>query len=238
MKTIKKIFFLVGFSVFVLQSQATQESSFCQSIEEAYLSEFARDKVKFNTVFGEIQNAETPNEHYNSGMQAFFAGDVDKSIEEFEKITQVERGDPLLRAVSLNHLMFLYLEKGDLEQSFSYLHERTASSLVGASHLFYQMALFYSKLCEEDLKEARTKIMLEQLSGFYKVKETFPDMIDYGTHMKYYMDINNYPKDYIRAYYWTDLAMKNKLPLADELNYLIAEKMTAEEIEQALNLSY
>lgn len=161
---------------------------------------------------------------------------VDKNKERFETIMQ-EEDDPFLLMAASNFLVFLYFNEGDIEKSYSYLHERLMLSFFETSTL-YEMALFHSKICEKELERARAKVRLEKLADFEEIKKLHPNMIDISNYIKYYMDIHNYPKDYIQAYYWANLAVERNLPLAVEMRELIAENMTAEEIEQALNYFY
>lgn len=279
MKTVKKIFILIGFSVFALQSQANEqkpENSFCQKIEEIYLNEFVMSKAKavqtlFPLLKKRIDDARDRREKsqlaqlkldkietYVLGMHPFFISSKEKqillpidhphylfgvmdfywpssiektgqwwkmdNIERFEKMLEEEKDDSFLRIIALNFLTLLYFDKGDIEKSYHYLYERAVSSLHETSTA-YEMALFYSKICKEELKETHAKVMLEKLADFNELKKAFPDIINVGAYIKFYMNINNYPTDYIQAYYWADLAVKRNLPLALELRNLIAEKI-------------
>lgn len=241
MKAIKKILFLIGLSVFAWQTQATQESSFCENMGEVWVKEFARNKHSAEGALIQLQAnlSKKPNEQseqFNLGIEAFFNGDVEKSTEEFEKIMQAKVDNHLLNAFTSSFLSGLYFEKGDIEKS--YHHTYKWASFVAGTSTIYDMTLFHSKICEEELKETREKLELKLLADDDEIKKFFPNAVDTSAHTKYYMDINNYPKDYIKAYYWANLAVEWHLPLADELRDLIAENMTDEEIEEALNFSY
>lgn len=225
----------------IQEENKSNEVLFCEKMRELYVEsavEHRRIMDGLSLIFSIEQSEETENFEWFNTQYRLMQGNKDSAIRQLEEIVEkTDIEDELLYQFALYDLVILYADKHDYEKALHWSHKFSSLSLMTIEQ--YRWGLTYSKICEEELKSALEEFHLriqEDITADKQMNRL--KNINLDTYIDFFNNLDNFPKDYVQAYYWADLAVKNQFPLAVELRELIVEKMSSEEIEQALSLSY
>lgn len=237
-KAIFLFFSLIGFSLFATAKQ-DQEESFCQEMKSIYLEANIKHKEYVNeqaTLLIKQQN-EQPNYLLYRAMASVTDEEaINNGIILWEKLTETTAKNDFIYTVSSYWLAILYANKKDSENALYWFLNSALPPYKSLQQ--YELSLYHSKICEEELKEMQEEIRsqnqqdLQELESEDLVRKIKTNALDPLIKM------DNFSKDYIQAYYWANLAAQNNYPSALQLKKLIAEKMSPEEIQTALNFVY
>lgn len=245
MNQLKRIKIILPLSVFIIsvlivliftiikQNHNKGELS-CQKIKKIYVKGFKKEmrKEMIREFFSSF-SSHPSDASIDKAVSALEEGQIDKSIILFEELATQD--DAYTVKTTGSFLVMLYAHKNNDEKTLYWHHQ--LALMHSSPSAQYGLALNYSKICEEEVQEAKTE-MVAKLQFFLKIiKFSFPKL-NIQAYTDFLQNPDLLPKDYVQAYFWANLAVQNQFPTALGLRDLIAEKMTAQEIEQALNFSY
>lgn len=239
-KEIKEILLLSAFVIsalivlsFAIIKQSDNEEEFsCQLAKKVYVKGFKKEMRK-QMIRETVSSFSSSSADFDKALSALEEGQIDKSITLFEKLATQDDAYAVETAGSF--LTMLYAHKNNYEKTLYWYHQLALMPSTPSAQ--YGLALGYFKICEEEVQEAEAEIVAKLQLVLKIIKFSFPKL-NVQAYIDFLQDPDLLPKDYIQAYFWADLAVKNQFPTAVELRDLIAEKLTAEEVEQALNFSY